>query len=74
MSKANEFTVTSHFEGKDPIVREIYDQLIETIKGFGPIVEEPKKTSIHIVHRERAGGRVLAQGCVVANRSTVTRS
>jgi hypothetical protein len=56
MSKANKFTVTSHFEGKSPIVREIYERLIKTIKGFGPIVEEPKKTSIHIVHGSALAG------------------
>ena len=42
---SNELTVSSHFEGKAPVIREIYDRLIKTIKGFGSIVEEPKKTS-----------------------------
>ena len=45
------FTTGSHFEGKAPVVREIYDRLIKALKGFGPISEEPKKTSIHIVNR-----------------------
>jgi len=27
-----------------------------TIKGFGPIVEEPEKTSIHIVHGNALAG------------------
>jgi len=44
------FTVKSHFEGKDPIVRQIYDQLTKVLKEFGPIIEEPKKTSIHLVN------------------------
>jgi len=56
MSKSNEFTIANHFEGKSPVVREIYDRLIKTIKGFGPIVEEPKKTSIHIVHGTALAG------------------
>ena len=56
MSKSNEFSIASHFEGKAPVVREIYDRLIKTIKGFGPIVEEPKKTSIHIVHGSALAG------------------
>ena len=41
----------SHFEGKAPVVREIYDRLLEAVKSFGPVTEEPKKTSIHIVNR-----------------------
>ena len=56
MNKSNEFTIASHFEGKAPVVREIYDRLIKTLKGFGPIIEEPKKTSIHIVHGSALAG------------------
>ena len=41
----------SHFEGKAPVVREIYDRLLRAVKSFGPITEDPKKTSIHIVNR-----------------------
>ncbi len=56
MSNPTEFTLTSHFEGKAPVVREIYDRLIKTVKSFGPIVEQPKKTSIHIVHGSALAG------------------
>lgn len=42
------FTTGSHFEGKDPVVRDIYDSLIKHLKKIGPLVEDPKKTSIHI--------------------------
>jgi hypothetical protein len=47
----HEFTIENHFVGKDPIVREIYDKLKESVKTFGPISEEPKKTSIHVVNK-----------------------
>jgi len=50
------FTVNHHFVGKDPIVRDIYAQLKRAITRFGPIVEEPKKTSIHIVNRTALAG------------------
>jgi hypothetical protein len=57
MSKGmREFTIDSHFVGRDPVVRTIYDQLKKAIKRFGPIVEEPKKTSIHIVNRTALAG------------------
>ncbi len=49
-------TVNSHFAGKDPVVRAIYDSLLKTIKRFGAIVEEPKKTSIHIVNKTALAG------------------
>ena len=56
MSNPTEFSISSHFEGKAPVVHEIYNRLIKTIKTFGPVVEEPKKTSIHIVHGSALAG------------------
>ena len=50
------FTKKSHFEGKAPVVREIYDRLIRVVKDFGPLSEEPKKTSIHIVNTTALAG------------------
>jgi len=47
---ADKFTVKSHFEGKDPVVRKIYDHLLKALRQMGPIIEEPKKTSIHLVN------------------------
>lgn len=51
-----EFTVKNHFEGKDPVVRKIYDQLTKSLKKFGPISEDPKKTSIHLVNATALAG------------------
>jgi hypothetical protein len=38
------------FTGKDDIVRSIYDRLLEALHTVGPFQEEPKKTSLHLVH------------------------
>ncbi len=46
----------SHFNGKDPVVRKVYSRLIEVLRQFGPIIEEPKKTSIHIVNQTALAG------------------
>jgi len=59
------FTIDSHFAGKDPVVRDIYEQLKKSIKRFGPIVEEPKKTSIHIVNRTALAGVATRKGHLV---------
>jgi hypothetical protein len=57
MNKATEWFATgSHFEGRDPVVRKIYDRLIKDLRKFGPLVEEPKKSSIHIVNRTAFAG------------------
>lgn len=66
MSKGSEgVAINSHFAGKDPVVRDIYDQLKKSIKRFGPIVEEPKKTSIHIVNKTALAGVATRKGHIV---------
>lgn len=50
------FTIKSHIDGKDPVVREIYDRLMAALKQIGPVVEEPKKTSIHVVNATAFAG------------------
>ncbi len=55
MSK-DKFTIKSHFDGRAPIVRDIYDKLVRVLKQFGPIIEDPKKTSIHLVNATALAG------------------
>jgi hypothetical protein len=52
----SEFTLEQHFAGKHPAVRELYDRLMDAIRGFGPVRDAPKKTCIHLVHRSALGG------------------
>ena len=44
----NGFNVNDHFAGKDPVVIKIYDHLLKHTRRFGPLSEDPKKTSIHL--------------------------
>ena len=44
----NGFNVEGHFAGKDPVVSKIYDHLLKHARRFGPVNEDPKKTSIHL--------------------------
>ena len=46
-----EYTELTHLEDKEPIVREIYEKLLQNIHIFGSIKIEPKKTSIHLSNR-----------------------
>jgi hypothetical protein len=48
--------VADHFRGKAPTVRATYDKLLQTVKRFGPVVEDPKKTSIHLVNATALAG------------------
>lgn len=53
---ADMFTVKNHFEGKSPNVANTYDQLLKELRKFGPVTEEPKKTSIHLVNKSALAG------------------
>jgi hypothetical protein len=59
------FTVKSHFEGKDPAVRHIYDRLLKAAGRFGPVMEEPKKTSIHLVKKTAFAGVATRKSAIV---------
>jgi hypothetical protein len=49
-------SVDQHFEGRAPVVRAIYDAVLRVAKKLGPVVEDPKKTSIHLNNRTAFAG------------------
>ena len=49
-------SVNDHFARRDPSVRALYDQLLSTLRAFGPVIEDPKKTSIHLNHKSALAG------------------
>ena len=49
-------TVEQHFEGRGAGVRDIYDTLLAAAREFGPVEEDPKKTSIHLNRRSAFAG------------------
>jgi hypothetical protein len=51
-----EFTVDSHFAGKEPAVRALYEQLMTVLSSFGPVTVEPKKTCLHMVVKSAMAG------------------
>ena len=59
------FTVKSHFEGKDPAVRQIYDRLLKAAGKFGPVKEDPMKTSIHLVNQTAFAGVTTRKSAMV---------
>ena len=61
----NGFSINSHFEGKTPNVRQIYDRLLRSLKKIGPIREDPKKTSIHLVNATALAGVATRKDSIV---------
>ena len=41
-------TIQHHFDDRAPAVRAIYDRIVGAARKFGPMEEDPKKTSIHL--------------------------
>lgn len=52
----NGYSVGEHFENRKPVVKDIYKAIIRTAKKFGPVKEDPKKTSIHLVRKTAFAG------------------
>jgi hypothetical protein len=59
------FTTRSHFEGKDASVRATYDRLLRNARQFGSVIEEPKKTSIHLVNKTAFAGVTTRKSAIV---------
>ena len=49
-------TVSDHFDGKPDEVRELYQGLIDLVEKFGPVEQDPKKTSIHLNRKTAFAG------------------
>ena len=64
---AESATLSQHFEGKDPVVKSIYDRILSGSRKFGPVIEEPKKTSIHLVNKSAFAGVVTRKNALILN-------
>lgn len=53
---ANGHTIKEHFENRAPEVKATYAAILKAAKKFGPVVEEAKKTSIHLVRKSAFAG------------------
>ena len=61
----SQFSVASHFAGKDPATRKIYDRLLQQSGRFGSVIEDPKKTSIHLVNKTAFAGVATRKSAVI---------
>lgn len=54
--KSNGHTVQAHFDNCAPAVKSSYVAILNAAKKFGPVREDPKKTSIHLVRKTAFAG------------------
>ena len=64
--------VASHFEKCDPDVLSTYRRIVETARALGPISEEAKKTSIHLVRRTAFAGIATRRSALVLTLKSAT--
>ena len=62
-----EFSISQHFENKDPMVKSIYERILNESRKFGTVVEEPKKTSIHLVNKSAFAGVTTRKNALILN-------
>jgi uncharacterized protein DUF5655 len=63
--RSQSYTVETHFVGRTPSVRGVYDRLLTAARKLGPVVEEPKKTSIHLSNKTAFAGVATRKECLV---------
>lgn len=59
------FSVAGHFTKRDPVVATIYKRLLDKARSFGPVEEDSKKTSIHLVRSTAFAGIATQKRAVI---------
>jgi hypothetical protein len=65
-------SVASHFAGKDSTVRATYQRLIDVARTLGPVTEEAKKTSIHLVRHTAFAGVATRRSSLILTMKSAT--
>lgn len=65
-------TVAQHFEGKAPNVRATYDKIVAMARKLGPVTEDPKKTSIHLVRSSAFAGVATRKNALILTLKSQT--
>ena len=62
---ANSPSIHDPIVNKDPSLRALYDELLKSLNKFGPIEQDPKKTSIHINRNSALVGVETRKDCLL---------
>jgi hypothetical protein len=65
-------SVESHFTKSDPEVLATYQRLLRAPRAFGPILEVPKKTSIHLVRHTAFAGVATRRSSLILTLKSAT--
>jgi hypothetical protein len=65
------FSVKGHFQKSTPAVRAAYDAILEAARSLGPVREDPKKTSIHLVRTTAFAGVATRRDALILTVKSV---
>ncbi len=63
----------AHFHGRAANVVETYAALLTAVRRLGPVKEEPKKTSIHLVRESALAGVATQKSALILTLKSATR-
>lgn len=63
----------SHFQGRDANVAATYGVLLSAVRRLGPVTEDPKKTSIHLVRDSALAGVTTQKSALILTLKSRTR-
>ncbi len=67
-------SVAAHFVNRPPEVRAIYDRVLAEARKLGKVIEDPKKTSIHLLRKTAfAGVGTRRDALILTLKSTTDR-
>ena len=64
--------IASHFAKRDPVVLATYRRLLQVARALGPVREEPKKTSIHLVRHTAFAGVATRRSSLILTLKSAT--
>ena len=65
-------SVESHFAKKDPSVLATYRRVLDVTRALGPVTEEPKNTSIHLVRHTPFAGVAIRRSSLILTLKSAT--
>ncbi len=63
----------SHFRGREPNVAATYGALLKAARRLGPVTEDPKKTSIHLVRDSAFAGVATQKSALILTLKSKTK-
>ena len=64
-SPATKPRVADHFKDREPVLRDIYRRVLATGRRFGPVEEDPRKTSIHLNRKSAFAGVATRKSALI---------